>query len=172
MTIQPVTLGPRGESIIKSRETLRLTAYKPTPNDVWTIGYGHTLGVKSGQTCTREQAEKWFLEDVNRIAIPPLIRLSVRMESKGLTLTQSMIDALISLIYNGGEGVILSGTTIGDALLSGSPDMYYRAWRGFALWTKQRNSTPQTNDDDLLGLARRRSEEMVLFLADGIPKRS
>lgn len=166
-----ISLGPRGDSIIRARETLRLKAFRPTPNDVITIGLGHTENVKAGDICTKEQAENWYKEDIHHIAIIPLERLARKMESKGFSLTPSMVDALISLVYNAGEVVIHMGNTIGDALLSGSPDMYYRAWRGFALWTKQRNSTPLTNDDDLLGLARRRSEEMVLFLADGIPKR-
>lgn len=170
-SILPLSLGPRGDKLMKQYEKLRLTAFKPTPNDVWTLGWGRTKGIKAGMTTTVEQANEWYMEDVREIAIEPLERLVKRMESKGYSLTQSMVDALISLIYNGGEGTIQSGNTIGDALLSGSPDMYYRAWRGFALWTKQRNNTPQTNDDDLLGLARRRSEEMVLYFADGLPKK-
>jgi len=30
---------------------------------VWTIGRGHTLGVKAGDTCTHEQAVAWFASD-------------------------------------------------------------------------------------------------------------
>ena len=37
-------------------EGLRTKAYK-CPGGVWTIGYGHTEGVKPGQRCTRRQAE-------------------------------------------------------------------------------------------------------------------
>jgi hypothetical protein len=32
-------------AMIKKSEGLRLVAYLPTPNDVWTIGYGHTKTV-------------------------------------------------------------------------------------------------------------------------------
>ena len=38
--------GEAGLHIIKSFEGCRLTAYK-CPAGVWTIGYGHTLGVLS-----------------------------------------------------------------------------------------------------------------------------
>lgn len=34
-------LGTRGEVLIKSFETLRLTGYLPTPNDKPTAGWGH-----------------------------------------------------------------------------------------------------------------------------------
>lgn len=144
-------LGTRGDTLIKGYETLRLTSYKPTPNDVWTLGWGHTRGVVEGMTCTREQAQKWFDNDtsiavsaVNAIAVP---------------ITQGMFDALVSLVFNAGLGAVISSSTVGSALRRLD---YYAAWAGFALWRKQTGK-------DLLGLARRRSREMVLFLEDGIP---
>ncbi len=48
---------------LKKHEGLRLKAYLDTVG-VWTIGYGHTLGVDEGLTCTPEQAESWLIEDV------------------------------------------------------------------------------------------------------------
>lgn len=36
-------------------EGCKLTAYK-CPAGIWTIGYGHTNGVKQGQRITKEQA--------------------------------------------------------------------------------------------------------------------
>src|SRR6185295_10718969 len=57
-------IGERGMALIKSHETLQLTAYRPTKDDVWTIGYGHTKGVTEGITCTEQQAEAWLLEDL------------------------------------------------------------------------------------------------------------
>ena len=47
-----------GLELIKSFEALRLEAYLPTPDDVPTIGYGHTKGVQMGDTCTEEEAEE------------------------------------------------------------------------------------------------------------------
>ncbi len=40
----------------------KLVAYRDT-GGVWTIGCGHTLGVKEGDTCTHEQAVAWFAVD-------------------------------------------------------------------------------------------------------------
>ena len=44
-------------------EGVRLKAYKDTEG-IWTIGYGHTKGVKQGDTTTKAQALKWLEEDV------------------------------------------------------------------------------------------------------------
>jgi len=43
-------------------ESCRLTAY-PDAGGIPTIGWGHTAGVKLGDTCTREQADAWLAED-------------------------------------------------------------------------------------------------------------
>lgn len=149
-----MTLGKRGEALIKQYETLKLTAYLPTPNDVPTIGWGHTQGVRMGQECTPTQAEKWFREDVRSS------ELAVETSTgDSNTLTQSMYDALVSLVFNVGPAAVSSSSTIGKALRDSN---YFAAWAGFALWRKQ-------GKKDLLGLARRRAKEMVLFLEDGLP---
>ena len=44
-------------------EDLRLKAYLDTVG-VWTIGVGHTGGVKKGDTTTKQQAMAWLEEDV------------------------------------------------------------------------------------------------------------
>lgn len=43
------TTNQAGLKLIESFEGLRLTAYQDSVG-VWTIGYGHTKGVKKGQT--------------------------------------------------------------------------------------------------------------------------
>jgi len=49
-------------SLIRLAEGLRLSAYQDS-GGVWTIAYGHTEGVKQGDTCTVAQAEAWLAED-------------------------------------------------------------------------------------------------------------
>jgi lysozyme len=155
-------LGARGEELIKSYETLRLVAYLPTPDDIPTIGWGHTRGVKLGDTCTIEQAQKWFEDDtasavnsVNRvIAFSPHMSGS----TSALKLTQSAFDALVSLVFNVGASCISASSTIGRALRRGD---LFGAWAGFALWRKQ-------GKKDLQGLARRRAKEMMLFMEDSM----
>lgn len=149
--IDSLTLGTRGLELIKSFEKLSLTAYKPTPNDVWTIGYGHTRGVKQGQVTTIGEATKFLSQDT--VEAQDAIH---KMLPPDLRLTQSMYDALTSLVFNVGPSCINLTSTIGRTLRALD---YYGAWRGFALWTKQ-------GKVDLRGLAIRRSAEMGLFLED------
>lgn len=152
-------LGPRGESLIKSFETLRLTAYRPARDDVWTIGYGSIRDVHEGLAITIDQAQLRFIADTFEA-----IR---HVNTLPCALTQSMFDALVSLVFNAGPGAIKIASetsfssTIGNALYKPTPD-YFAAWAGFALWRKQAGK-------DLLGLARRRAKEMDLFLSDGLP---
>jgi len=147
-----MTLGKRGAALIKGKEALRLVAYLPTPNDVPTLGFGHTQDVKLGMTCTAEQAEQWFQEDT----AGPVHTINFL----GLDLSQSMFDALVSLVYNTGPVPLAPTSTIGAALRKRD---WYGAWRGFALWTKQ-------GGKDLRGLAVRRSQEMALFMEDPLPR--
>jgi lysozyme len=48
------TTNNAGLQLIESFEGLRLTSYQDSVG-VWTIGYGHTKGVKQGQTITQQQ---------------------------------------------------------------------------------------------------------------------
>ena len=54
---------PKGIALIKEFEGLRLKAYL-CPGGVWTIGYGHTTGVRPGMVITEAQAEKFLKEDL------------------------------------------------------------------------------------------------------------
>jgi GH24 family phage-related lysozyme (muramidase) len=49
--------------LIAESEGLRLAAYL-CPAGVWTIGWGETDGVQPGDTCTKEQADRWLCEDL------------------------------------------------------------------------------------------------------------
>ena len=80
---------------IKKSEACRLTAYQDTAN-VWTIGYGHTQGVKRGDRCTQYQAEQWLKEDLARFeaAAGKVRRIA----------TQGQFDAVVDFMYNCGPG--------------------------------------------------------------------
>ena len=54
-----------GIDLIKKFEGCKLTAYK-CPAGVWTIGYGHTKGVKKGQKITKEEAEELLKQDLQK----------------------------------------------------------------------------------------------------------
>lgn len=131
---------------IKEHEGLRLEAYLPTPNDVWTIGYGHTSTAKKGMVISEEQAEAllrkdiaWVEDAINKNVVVPL--------------NQNQYDALASLIYNIGAGAF-SKSTLLRLLNMGD---YEGAANQFPRWNKQKGKV-------LKGLTRRREEERQLFL--------
>lgn len=149
-------LGERGAALIKEREKLQLVAYKPTPNDRWTIGWGHTAGVLPGAKITEDEARVLFGIDVAAAerAVNAVLSLSPKTH-----LSQSAFDALVSFVFNAGSAPLDATKTIGRALRDGR---IFDAWAGLALYRKQ-------DGVDLRGLARRRAEEMALFMDDPLP---
>lgn len=88
-----MTLSNEGLKLIKSFEGCRLTAYQD-PAGIWTIGYGHTNGVKKGQVITQEQAEAYLKCDIGW-AVEAVNGLSRE-------LTQGEFDGLVSFTFNCG----------------------------------------------------------------------
>ena len=129
----------KGIELIKSFEGCCLNAYK-CPAGIWTIGYGHTFGVKEGQVITQEQAEKYLIED--------LTEYELYVMETGLKLNQNQFDALVSFTCNCGVGNLKKLINnrdipeIADALL-----LYNKA-----------------NGKVLTGLVRRREAERALFV--------
>jgi len=140
----------KGLSLIKQHENLRLEAYL-CPAGVWTIGYGHTLGVKKGMTITREIAEKLLAED-----IAPIERA---LNALGLNLRQGQFDALVSFIFNVGIG-LFNTSTLKRKLIDLNKQMLDVASE-FARWNK---ATVDGKKVVLPGLTRRRAEEATLFM--------
>lgn len=95
----------QGVELIKEFEGVELTAY-PDPGsgaEPWTIGYGHTSGVKPGDTITEEEAEDLLIQDLGRFenAVSGLIDVE---------LNQNEFDALVSFAFNVGEGALGDST--------------------------------------------------------------
>lgn len=86
-----------GYRLIKSFEGLRLIAYR-CPAGKWTIGYGHTRGVKKGMYISEDVAQHFLIEDVQRVE--PVIQ---RYDKK-YHWTQNEFDALASFAFNCGTG--------------------------------------------------------------------
>lgn len=78
---------------LKKFESCVLTAYQDAKG-VWTIGYGHTTGVKKGDKVTRYQAEQFLKEDLQKFE-------TVANKCKNIT-TQGRFDAILDFIYNCG----------------------------------------------------------------------
>jgi lysozyme len=141
-----MSISDNGLSLIKRFEGLRLTAYDDGVG-VQTIGYGHTRGVKAGDTCTEAQADEWLREDVAE-AVEAVERLVA------VPLAQPQRDALISFIFNVGAGAFEDSTLLrklnaGD--LRGAADQLPR-------WNKGGGRV-------LTGLVDRRAAERDLFMS-------
>lgn len=81
---------------IKRSEACALESYKDSAG-VWTIGYGHTAGVKKGDKITAYQAEQFLREDLAKFE--PIANKVKRIGS-----SQGKFDAVLDFIYNCGEG--------------------------------------------------------------------
>ena len=86
---------------IKRFEGCALTAYKDSVG-VWTIGYGHTQGVKSGDRITAYQAEQFLKDDLRKYE-------AVVDKCKRLS-TQGRYDAVVDFCYNCGPANFNSST--------------------------------------------------------------
>lgn len=75
-------------------EGLRLEAYRCSAG-VLTIGYGHTEGVTEGMTCTKDDADRWLVEDIRKAQRGLAPYVNVR-------LTEGQFIALVSLAFNVG----------------------------------------------------------------------
>lgn len=134
------------DTLIKKWEKLRLKAYLPTPDDVWTIGWGHTKGVEKGMVITKAQAEQFFDEDTAWVEAAIAKHIKV-------PLSQNQYDAVASWIFNVGESKASKSTLIKKL----NAKDYEGAAREFPRWNKQEGKV-------LKGLTRRRAEEMSYFL--------
>jgi lysozyme len=158
-SVQAVTKVKQGKPVriqnidhIKKWEGLRLNAYLPTPNDKWTIGYGHTKTAHKGMVITEARAEELLRQDIAWVEAAILKLVLV-------PLTQNQFDALGGLIYNIGEGAFSRSTVLKRL----NAKDYQGAAEAFMMWTKQRDK--KTGKMSILqGLVNRRKDEMELFL--------
>jgi lysozyme len=138
---------PKGIALIKEFEGLRLKAYK-CPGGVWTIGYGHTAGVKPGMVISEVQAEEYLKAD--------LIAFERYLNGLGLALNQNQFDALVSFIYNVGTGNFSSSTLLRKVRANPQDNSIMDE---FLRWVYSKGRV-------LPGLQRRRLAEMKLYFSN------
>lgn len=98
-------ISEKGLALIKEFEGCQLTAYQDEVG-VWTIGYGITNSdksitgttIKKGLKITKEKAEEWLEECLNRIYAYKIMKYDVRYNWN-----QNEFDALLSFAYNLGS---------------------------------------------------------------------
>ena len=121
-------------------EGCKLTAYK-CPAGVWTIGVGHTKGVKQGQTITEAQAMSLLKGD--------LLPCENYVNNLGVCKTQGEFDAIVDFVFNLGTAA-LGRSTLLKFIRQGKAEQYIRG--EFAKWVKSGGKT-------LAGLVKRRAWE-------------
>ena len=133
----------RGINLIKQFEGVRLTAYK-CPAGVYTIGYGHTRGVKRGMKITEEEASAFLTADLLNS------EKAVERYDSVYHWNQNEFDALVSFTFN-------CGATNLRALLRNGRRNRSQIAATLPLYRKAGGKV-------LKGLERRRAAEKALFL--------
>lgn len=141
-------IGQNGIELIKSFEGFSETEYL-CPAGKRTIGYGHVLDENEfyPQGITPTEAEIMLLDDISH-AESALNNLKDKLSG-------NQYDALVSLVYNIGEGAFVNSTMY-DYIRSG--DLISAAGE-FPRWCKIKRKGSR-------GLLKRRIKEMELFLND------
>jgi lysozyme len=153
-------ISPPGVALIKHFESCALSAYPDpkTGGEPWTLGWGHTRGVKEGHTCTQEEADEMFDEDVGEFE--RVVLAAVRAP-----INQWQFDALTSFAYNVGPGrkgvkdglVELKGGGPSTLLRRLNAGDYVAAADEFLRWVNPGSSVEN-------GLRTRRTAERAMFL--------
>ena len=121
-------------------EGCKLKAYK-CPAGIWTIGVGHTKGVKQGQTITKAQAMTLLKGD--------LLPCENYVNNLGVCKTQGQFDALVDFSFNLGSSA-LGRSTLLKYIRQGMEEQYIR--NEFAKWVNSKG-------ERLKGLVIRRAWE-------------
>lgn len=136
-------ISKQGIDLIKKYEGFKPYAYL-CPAKILTIGYGHTRGVRLGQTCTEAEAEQFLKEDLEIAEIEL---------NKMQGLSQNQFDALASFIFNLGVRNFQK-STLRTEILRGSNEAEIRSEFGRWIYAGGKISK---------GLQARRKAEADLF---------
>lgn len=140
-------ISDRGVDLIAGYEGCRLNAYL-CPAGVWTIGYGHTEGVKTGDRIfSEEEAKKLLKKDLEKYE--GYVNDFAEKGKIAFSLNQNQFDALTSFCYNCGKGNLQKLVSGRDAGTVAQKMLLYNKGAGKVL----------------PGLVRRRKEESELFLS-------
>lgn len=139
-----------GLDLIKQFESCKLKAYQDQGR-IWTIGFGHTAGVREQDSCTQEQADVWLQSDCLDV-LAALQRLVT------VPLTANQRGALLSWTFNLGVGALEKSSLL--ALINASEFGAVPAKiRQFIYVT-----LPNGNRIISQGLVRRRKAEALLWV--------
>jgi lysozyme len=144
---------PELVEFLKGWEKFRAVAYPATEDErkrgIWTYGFGHTRGVKQGDTCTEEQATRLLVDRL--VVVEDELREFVKR-----TPSPRQWDALVSLGDNCGvKGENKVGPSGLVRLFNQERDQ--ECADRFLLWNKQSGVVVN-------GLSKRRAAERAIYL--------
>lgn len=138
-------ISDQGVELVAKYEGCRLEAYV-CPAGKWTIGYGHTEGVKPGdRLASMEEAKALLRTDLEKYGA--YVNEFAAKGTISFPLSQNQFDALTSFCYNCGKGNLQKLVSGRDAATVGQKILLYNKSAGKVL----------------NGLVRRREEESALF---------
>lgn len=146
-----MTPSSHAEALIQQSEGYYSKSYL-CPAGKWTIGWGHTRGVKPGDVCSKELALIYLQEDLQEAAnaVNRLVKVP---------LNQNQFDALCSLVFNIGSEQFEDSTLLRKL----NKKDYLGAAKEFPRWNKGRVKGKLVV---LNGLVTRRKAEQNLFLSE------
>ena len=137
-------------TFLKDKEGYKDNAYQDSAG-VWTIGYGRTGGVKSGDKTDRATEDQWL----DGRAAEELAAVKAFGKQHGYEWNDGQLNALASFRYNGGQGMLDNLTKFGkrdNAAIQ----------KSFAKYNKVTN--PDTGEKEFVqGLQNRRDAELGLW---------
>lgn len=138
-------------------EGIKLNAYQ-CPVGIWTIGVGHTgyvdgAPVSRGMKITKSKAIELLREDVQ------CFELYLNRQPFAARLTEGMFDALVSFVFNVGEGAFETSTMRKLLCIGSAPKDVAKE---FLKWVY---GTVNGKKERLPGLVKRREAERRMFLS-------
>ena len=141
-----------GLDLIKHWEGIRATPYKDSAG-IWTIGYGHTLGVTADTPpCTPAQANAWLVDDTMKAESD----VNLFLKQCNIVLNENQYSALVCLVFNVGPKPLKG--TLGRLLMEGK---FSSAALAFSQWIYIHDADGKPIA--LSGLEERRLAEAKLF---------
>jgi lysozyme len=137
-------ISEEGKALIKKFEGCELDSYVCS-GGVWTIGYGHTAGVKQGDKINQDEADHLLTEDLEEFE--GYVNSAVEV-----ALDQNQFDALVAWTFNLGPSNLKSSTML-EVL---NEEKYSKVPSEMKRWNKAGGKV-------LEGLIRRRDAEALLF---------
>lgn len=149
MKISPkagMAVSAAGIILVALSEGFTSEAVQPLLGDKWTIGFGHTEGVRPGDEITAKEALSLLDRDLDQAewAVNELVRVPLK---------QHQFDALVSLVFNIGPGAFGTSTLL-RALNAHDDKEVQRLWMRWCYFKGKKNK----------GLENRRARELAVFL--------